>query len=51
MGGVCAPPTYIPVAFLSVLTATVASYFVKSDRGEETEQLRRWGGSRQRWLN
>ena len=27
------------IGFLSVLTATVASYFVKSDRGDETEQI------------
>lgn len=27
------------IGFLSVLTATVASYFVKSDRGNETEQI------------
>ena len=27
------------IGFLSVLTATVASYFVKSDRGTETETI------------
>jgi voltage-gated potassium channel len=27
------------IGFLSVLTATVASYFVKSDRGGETEAI------------
>ena len=27
------------IGFLSVLTATVASYFVKSDRGNETEEI------------
>jgi voltage-gated potassium channel len=27
------------IGFLSVLTATVASYFVKSDRGDETETI------------
>ena len=27
------------IGFLSVLTATVASYFVKSDRGNETQEI------------
>ncbi len=29
----------VGIGFLSVLTATVASYFVKSDRGDETEAI------------
>jgi voltage-gated potassium channel len=29
----------VGIGFLSVLTATIASYFVKTDRGDETEAI------------